>query len=149
MGVAGFEAAGVQVTVGGAGRQVRRLLRFAAALDGLNAGPILAAASRPDHDALAVRPAARPTAVQGGGMTARIGWPPHAAEPRRPVGTIDVLAAVAGLGPSWPARFGNHKIIDVTAALDRERKGGSVLDAVSLTPRQTDARPVAVTGTRP
>lgn len=62
--VADLDASGVQVTVGGARRQVRRLLRSAAEQDWLATGPILAAACQPDHDAPAIRPAGRPTVVR-------------------------------------------------------------------------------------
>lgn len=69
-------------------------------------------------------------------MTAtHIGRPSRADKPRMPINTIELLSAVATLGPNWPARFGHYEIVDVTTAVDREQIAGNLLDAITLTPQ--------------
>lgn len=74
-------------------------------------------------------------------MPTRIGRPPRTVQPRRPVGIrhpvgiYDLLAAVADLGPNWPARFGGHEIADVRQAVDREKRAGNLLDGATLSPQ--------------
>lgn len=68
-------------------------------------------------------------------MTTRIGRPSRSDKPRIPISTTELLAAVADLGPSWPLRFGDHEIVDVNEALDRELIAGTLRDAITLSPQ--------------
>lgn len=63
-----------------------------------------------------------------------IGRPSRSVKPRLPIGTIELLTAVAELGPTWPARFGDREIVDVNEAVDRELMAGTLLDAVTISP---------------
>lgn len=72
-------------------------------------------------------------------MTTRIGRPSRSEKPRAPISTVELLSAVAGLGPNWPARFGDHEIVDVNEALDRELIAGHLRDAVTLSPQGRQA----------
>lgn len=68
-------------------------------------------------------------------MTVGVGGRPSRSDkPRMPIGTMDLLMAVADLGPHWPARFGHHEIVDVNEALDRELLAGTLVDAITLSP---------------
>lgn len=64
-----------------------------------------------------------------------IGRPSRSVKPRLPIVTTELLAAVAELGPNWPTRFGDREIVDVNEAVDRELIAGTLLDAVTLSPR--------------
>lgn len=68
-------------------------------------------------------------------MTSHIGRPPRTDKPRIRISTTELLAAVVELGPNWPSRFGDHEIVDVNEAVDRELMAGNLLDAVTLSPR--------------
>lgn len=61
--IAAIEASGVQVTVIGANRQVRNLLRLAAQRGWLTAGPLLAA-SQPNRDTPPAQPHLSPRSVR-------------------------------------------------------------------------------------
>ncbi|MGH3745412.1 MAG: hypothetical protein ACRDTP_11180 [Mycobacteriales bacterium] len=66
-------------------------------------------------------------------MTSHIGRPPRSDKPRIPISTSELLTAVVELGPNWPTRFGDHEIVDVNEAVDRELIAGNLVDAVTLT----------------
>ncbi|HEY5334577.1 MAG TPA: hypothetical protein VIJ71_00990 [Mycobacteriales bacterium] len=65
-------------------------------------------------------------------MTTRIGRPSRADKPRVRIGTIELLQAVADLGPNWPVRFSHYEIVEVNEALDRELMAGTLTDAITL-----------------
>lgn len=67
-------------------------------------------------------------------MTTRVGRPSRSDKPRNPISTTELLAAVADLGPNWPARFGDYEMLDVTEALNREVIAGNLHDAITLAP---------------
>lgn len=65
-------------------------------------------------------------------MTTTTGRPSRDQRPQMPVGTIELLTAVRDLGPNWPARFGDHEIVEVAAAVDRELLAGNLIDGATL-----------------
>jgi hypothetical protein len=50
-----------------------------------------------------------------------------------PISTLELLSAVAALGPYWPARFGHREIIEVSMAVNREKIAGNLRDAITVT----------------
>lgn len=67
-------------------------------------------------------------------MTTRVGRPARTDKPRSQISTTELLQAVADLGPTWPAQFGDHEVVAVTEALDRELIAGTLIDAVTISP---------------
>lgn len=69
------------------------------------------------------------------GMTSHVGRPTRSEKPRVQITSAELLTAVSELGPTWPARFGDHEIVDVNEAVDRELLAGNLVDAVTLSPK--------------
>lgn len=128
--VAGLEASAVQVTVVGARLRTRSLFALAAECRQLAAGPILAAASQPDHRAPTTRPAPRPSTVK------TVTRPPTATSP-------GIRSAPPSYSLRWPtsARTGPLGSATTRSPTSPERSGGR--SAPEPSPMRSPSPPTA------